>query len=147
MAVEVRSTAATVGAVVTPTVLVTEVTGTARLPLAAASSTASALSATVRFVVVAVRAVVRASSTLVPAKLAALVDRMSVPDTMVIRVRSTELMSSLNVRITFVPSVDVVGASAPVVTSVGRMPSTLCVASIATAAWARTAVVVVLLVA
>ena len=56
-------------------------------------------------------------------------------------------MSSLKVRITFVPSVDVVGASAPVVTSVGRMPSTFCPASIATAAWARTALLVVLPVA
>ena len=67
---------------------------------------------------------------------------------MVIWVRSTEPMSSLNVRITFVPSVDVVGASAPVVTlSVGLMPSTLCAASITTAAWARTALLVVLPVA
>ena len=45
------------------------------------------------------------------------------------------------------PSVDVTGASLPVVTSVGRMPSTFCPASIATAAWARSAVMVVLLVA
>ena len=51
-------------------------------------------------------------------------------------------MSSLNVRITFVPSVDVVGAPAPVVTSVGRMASTLCPASIATATWSRSAAVV-----
>ena len=56
-------------------------------------------------------------------------------------------MSSLNVRITFVPSADVVGASLPVVTSVGRMPSTLCPASIATAAWSRLALMVVLPVA
>ena len=56
-------------------------------------------------------------------------------------------MSSLNVRITFVPSVDVVGASVPVVTSVGRMPSTLCPASIATAPWSRSALTVVLPVA
>ena len=144
---EVSSTAVTVGAVVVTTVLVTGVAGTARLPLPAASSTASAASATVRFVVVAVRAVVRASSTLVPDVLAALVDATSPPAMMVILVRSTELMSSLNVRITFVPSVDVVGASAPVVTSVGRMPSTLCAASIATAAWARSALLVVLPVA
>ena len=45
------------------------------------------------------------------------------------------------------PSVDVVGASLPVVTSVGRMPSTFCPASIATAAWSRSAVRVVLPVA
>ena len=45
------------------------------------------------------------------------------------------------------PSVDVVGASAPVVTSVGRMPSTLCPASIAIAAWSRAALLVVLPVA
>ena len=51
-------------------------------------------------------------------------------------------MSSLNVRRTFVPSVDVLGASLPVVTSVGRMPSTLCPASIATAAWSRSTAVV-----
>ena len=147
MAVEVSSTDVTVGAVVVTTALVTEVAGTARLPLAAASSTASALSATVRFVAVAVRAVVRSSSTLVPAALPALVDATLPPAMMVIWVRSTSPMSSLNVRITFVPSVDVVGASAPVVTSVGRMPSTLCAASIATAAWARTALLVVLPVA
>ena len=61
--------------------------------------------------------------------------------------RLTALMSSLNVRITFVPSVDVVGASGLVVTSVGRMPSTLCPASIATAVWSRSALMVVLPVA
>ena len=66
---------------------------------------------------------------------------------MVILVRSTELMVSLNVRITFVPSVDVLGASLPVVTSVGRMPSTFCPASIATAPWSRSALMVVLPVA
>ena len=38
----------------------------------------------------------------------------------------TEPMSSLKVRITFVPSVEVLGALGPVVTRVGRMPSTLC---------------------
>ena len=54
---------------------------------------------------------------------------------------------SLNVRITFVPSVDVVGASLPVVRSVGRMPSTLCPASIITATWSRSALMVVLPVA
>ena len=37
-----------------------------------------------------------------------------------------EPMSSLKVRITFVPSVEVLGALGPVVTRVGRMPSTLC---------------------
>ena len=95
----------------------------------------------------AVRAVVRATSTLVPVALAALVDATLPPAMMVIPVRSTELMSSLNVRITFVPSVDVAGASVPVVTRVGRMPSTLCAGSIATAVWARSAVMVVLPVA
>ena len=45
------------------------------------------------------------------------------------------------------PSVDVVGASAPVVTSVGRMPSTLWLASIKTAPWSRSALTVVLPVA
>ena len=44
-------------------------------------------------------------------------------------------MSSLNTSNTVSPSVDVVGASLPVVTSVGRMPSTLCPASIMTAVW------------
>ena len=66
---------------------------------------------------------------------------------MTIRVRSTWLKVSLNVRITCVPSFDVVGASAPVVTSVGRMPSTFCPASISTAAWWRSALMVVLPVA
>ena len=61
--------------------------------------------------------------------------------------RLTPPMSSVNVRITCVPSVDVVGASLPVVTSVGRMPSTVCPASIATAVWVRSALVVVLPVA
>ena len=78
--------------------------------------------------------VLRSSSTLVPATLAALVcATLPPPIPMVILVRSTELRVSLNVRITCVPSVDVVGASAPVVTSVGRLPSTLWLASIATA--------------
>ena len=45
------------------------------------------------------------------------------------------------------PSVDVVGASLPVVTSVGRMPSTLWLASIKTAPWSRSALTVVLPVA
>ena len=66
---------------------------------------------------------------------------------MSILLRSTALMVSLNVRITCVPSVDVVGAAAPVVTSVGRMPSTLCPVSIATTLWVRSALVVVLPVA
>ena len=61
--------------------------------------------------------------------------------------RLTALMSSLNVRITSVPSVDVFGASVPVVTSVGRMPSTVWSASIATAVWSRSAVMAVLPVA
>ena len=39
----------------------------------------------------------------------------------------------------FVPSVEVFGALSPVVTSVGRMPSTLWFAEAATAAWSRTA--------
>ena len=69
------------------------------------------------------------------------------PALMVILVRSVATMVSLNVRITCVPSVDVVGASVPVVTSVGRMPSTFWLASIATAAWARSALRVVLPVA
>ena len=145
MAVEVSSTEVTVGSVVTA--LVTGVADTARLPLPAASSTASAPSATVGFAIVAVRAVVRATSTLVPVALAAVVGATLPPAMMVIPVRSTELMSSLNVRTTFVPSADVVGASAPVVTSVGRMPSTLCAGSIATATWSRSAVMVVLPVA
>ena len=42
------------------------------------------------------------------------------------------------------PSVDVVGASVPVVTSVGRLPSTLWLVAAATAAWVRSAVMVVL---
>ena len=61
--------------------------------------------------------------------------------------RLTALMSSLNVRITCVPSVDVFGASLPVVTSVGRMPSTVCPASIDTTLWSRSAVAAVLPVA
>ena len=67
----------TVGAVVLPTALVTPVAARARLPLPAPSSTASALSATVRFVAAAVRAVVRVISTLVPATLAIVVDRVT----------------------------------------------------------------------
>ena len=63
---------------------------------------------------------------------------------MVMESRLTELRSSLNVRITFAPSVVVVGASVPLVTSVGRMPSTLCPASTGTAAWSRSALAVVL---
>ena len=51
-------------------------------------------------------------------------------------------MASLNTSNTVSPSVDVVGASVPVVTSVGRMPSTLCEASIMTAVWVRSAAVV-----
>ena len=135
------------GAVVLPTALVTVVAATARMPLEAASSTASALSATVRFVAEAVRAVVRVSSTLDPVALAALVAAVTLLAWMVTLVRSAALMSSLNVRITFAPSVDVVGASLPVVTSVGRMPSTLWSASMATAVWSRSALTVVLPVA
>ena len=56
-------------------------------------------------------------------------------------------MSSLNTSNTVSPSLDVAGASVPVVTSVGRMPSTLCPASIATASWSRSAAAVVLPVA
>ena len=56
-------------------------------------------------------------------------------------------MVSLNVRITCVPSVDVVGASLPAVRSVGRMPSTLCPVWIATTLWVRSALMVVLPVA
>ena len=130
-----------------PSALVTKVAGTARLPLLAVSSAALAASATVRFVAVVVRAVVSSSKTLVPVTICPIVDTTLPPALMVILVRSTEPRFSLNVRITFVPSVDVVGASLPVVTSVGRMPSTLCPASIATAAWARSALVVVLLLA
>ena len=48
-------------------------------------------------------------------------------------------MFSLKVRMIFVPSVEVFGALSPVVTSVGRMPSTLWLAEAATAAWVRTA--------
>ena len=97
-----------------------------------------------------VRAVVRVSSTLVPATVRSprsLTRELTLLAWMVILVRSTAPMSSLNVRITFVPSVDVFGASEPVVTSVGRMPSTLCPASIATAVWSRSAVATVLPVA
>ena len=127
--------------------LVTAVAATARLPLAAASKTASAASATVRFVAVVVRAVVRVSSTVGPATLAALVAAVTLLAWMVMSFRLTPPMSSLNVRITVVPSVDVVGAAVPVVTSVGRMPSTLCPASIMTATWSRSAALVVLPVA
>ena len=144
LGVEVRATEVTVG---TTTELVTGVADTARLPLPAASSTAPASSATVRFVIMGFRATVRSSSTLVPVALAALVVRGSVPDMMVTRVRSAAPMSSLKVRITFVPSREVVGASVPVVTRVGRMPSTLCAGSIRTAAWSRLALRVVLPVA
>ena len=129
------------------TALVTAVAARARLPLVTASWTASAASATVRFVAVAVRAVVRVSSTLSPAALAALVAAVTLLAWMVIRLRATELMVSLNVRITFVSSVDVVGASLPAVRSVGRMPSTLCPVSIDTTLWSRSAVLVVLPVA
>ena len=95
----------------------------------------------------AVRAVARVSSALFPARLSAVVDKVAPLAWMVIKFRLTLLMSSLNVSITVVPSVDVVGASLPVVTSVGRMPSTLCPASIATATWLRSALTVVLPVA
>ena len=50
---------------------------------------------------------------------------------------------SLKVRMTFVPSVEVSGASLPLVTRVGRMPSTLWPLSAATAAWPRSASMVV----
>ena len=62
----------------------------------------------------------------------------------VILVRSTEPMSSLKVRITFVPSADVRGALRPVATSVGFTPSTLCAACAATVVWVRLASEVVL---
>ena len=114
----------------------------------AVSWTAKEASATVRFVAEAVRAVVRVSVTLVPVTLAAVVVTVTPLAWMVMLVRRTALRRvSLNVRITCVPSVDVVGASLPVVTSVGRMPSTLWSSSIATAAWSRSAVAVVLPVA
>ena len=59
------------------TALVTPVAATARMPLVAVSSTASAASATVSVAVESVRAVVRVSSTLVPATLAIVVDRLT----------------------------------------------------------------------
>ena len=62
----------TVGAVVLPIALITAVAGTARLPLLAASSTASAASATVSITVASIM-VLRSSSTVVPTTLAALV--------------------------------------------------------------------------
>ena len=137
----------TVGAVVLPIALITAVAGTARLPLLAPSRTASPPSATVS-ITVASMMVLRSSSTSVPTTLAALVTAtLPPPIPMVILVRSTEPRFSLNVRITCVPSVDVVGASLPVVTSVGRMPSTLWLASIKTAPWSRSALTVVLPVA
>ena len=113
----------------------------------AASSTASAASATVSVAVESVRAVVRVSSTLVPVTLAALVAAVTLSAWMVMSFRLTAPMSSLNTSNTVSPSVDVVGASLPVVTSVGRMPSTVCPASRATAVWSRSAVMVVLPVA
>ena len=108
----------------------------------AVSSTASAASATVSVAVVSVRAVVRVSSTLVPVVNDPAGAAVTLSAWMVIRLRVTELMVSLKIRITVVPSVDVVGASLPVVTSVGRMPSTLCEASMATATWSRSTLVV-----
>ena len=53
-------------------------------------------------------------------------------------------MSSLNVRITFVPSPDVLGESSPVVTSVGRMPSTKWPDWRPSAKWVSVAALVVL---
>ena len=141
---------ANVGAVllpVVPTALVTVVAAAARLPLEASSKTVSAASATVSVAVVSVRAVVRVIWTLVPATLAIVVDRVTLLAWMVIRLRATELMVSLNARNTASPSVDVVGASVPVVRSVGRMPSTLWSAAIATNVWSRSAFMVVLPVA
>ena len=80
-------------------------------------------------ITVASMMVLRSSSTLVPAALAALVcATLPPPIAMVILVRSAEPMVSLNVRITCVPS-------------------TFCPASIATAPWSRSALRVVLPVA
>ena len=127
--------------------LITAVAARARLPLPARSKTAEPPSATVTITVASIT-VLRSSSTVVPAVLAALVcATLPPPIPMVMLNRLTPGTFSLNVRITCVPSVDVVGASLPVVTSVGRMPSTLCPASIATAAWSRSALLVVLPVA
>ena len=130
---EVSATPLTVG---TPTALITVVAARARLPLPAASSTALAESDKVT---VSPAAIVRVENSVI---VTVLPERLTVapavwlptpptfkPNTL----RLKALMSSLNVRITCVPSVDVVGASLPVVTSVGRMPSTFCPASIATA--------------
>ena len=58
---------------------------------------------------------------------------------------SVLLRSSLNLRNAWVPSIEILGASAPVVMSVGLMPSTLCDALTATSAWPRKALSVVLL--
>ena len=76
---------------------------------------------------------------MVPVAIAALVAAVAPLARMVMSVRVTETMVSLNVRITFVPSVEVVGASAPVMTSVGRMPSTRWFREAGTATWSRTA--------
>ena len=113
---------------------VTAVAATARLPLLAPSVTASAPSSTVTAVSALVRAVARAISNLGPDNTdPSGVACVVVPDFTVILVRSTVPMNSLKKRMIFVPSVDVVGALLPVVTSVGRMPSTLWSASIPTA--------------
>ena len=104
--------------------LITAVAATARLSLLTASSTAPTASATVRLAAESVSAVVSVSSTVGPTILSPLVGRATLLPSMVIRLGVTLPMVSLNVRITCVPSVDVVGALAPVVTSVGRMPST-----------------------
>ena len=130
-----------VGAAGTPmTVAVTVAVTVAALPLPGVSVTASGSSSTVIVAVLLVMVLVSVSSTLLPDTVCAFVDAVLELTSTSILLRSTALMFSLNVRMIFVPSADVVGASLPVVMSVGRTPSTLWPVSRATASWSRTAV-------
>ena len=128
---------ASVGAVVSSTV--TEVGVTAAMPLPATSVTAPASSSTVTAVSELVRAVANVISTVRPVVEWLLVLNPVMPDSSVIAVRSTVPMSSLKVRMIFEPSLEALGAPAPVVTSVGFTPSTLRLALAGTASWSRTA--------
>ena len=115
---------------------VTDVGATAAMPLPATSVTASAPNSTVTAVSALVRALARRISNLGPDDTDPTgVACVVVPDFTVILVRSTPPMTSLKKRMIFVPLGDVVGALlpralVPVVRSVGRMPSTVCPASI-----------------
>ena len=111
----------------------------AAMPLPATSVTASAASSTVTELSALVRAVVRVMSTVAPLFESAVVVSVFVRDFTVILVRSTEPMFSLKVRMIFVPSLEALGAPAPVVTSVGFTPSTLWLAEAGTASWSRSA--------